>query len=134
MWFSAGMDDAASARVGRLITWIKAHHKEALDQDGQPSATWLAARTGKKVSYWSDVLRIGTSGKSFGASSARATEDALKMSPLYLEGSGWPFESVDQDRFDKLSERQKGRVEQALSDIIAAIESESGKRLSSGGQ
>lgn len=40
----------------------------------------------------------------------------------------WPFESIDPARFEALSERQKGRVEQALEGFIAAVEAESGKR------
>ena len=45
----------------------------------------------------------------------------------------WPFEALAIERFAALSERQKGRVEQALMDATAAIEAESRKRDGTGG-
>jgi hypothetical protein len=126
--FSAWMDECGAARVDRLVAWIKAHRREHLNSLGEPTPEWLSAQTGKKPAYWSDVLRIRSSGKSFGAKAARETETLLGIPQLYLEGAGWPFQAVDQERFERLNERQKGRVEQVLMDIIAAIEAESGKR------
>lgn len=116
------MDDEGRARVQRLISWVQRHKKPLCDDKNFPSAAKLASQTGKKASYWSDVLREKK--PSFAAASARATEAKLGMPRLHLEGVGWPFEDVDQTRFDSLSARQKGRVEQALIDILDVIESE----------
>jgi len=127
------MDDDGVARVDRLVAWCKAHHREHLDESGKPIVEWLVAQTGKKASYWSDVLRIRSSGKSFGARAAREVEAKLKMPDLYLEGAGWPFQTIDQERFDRLTERQKGRVEQAVEDVIAAMEAASGKQTGTDG-
>lgn len=78
------MNSEGIARVERLVTWIKKHRKDLLALDGDISPTQLAAATGKKVTYWSDVLRL--SKESFGASSARLTEDALDMPRLHIDG------------------------------------------------
>lgn len=78
------MNSEGIARVERLVTWIKKHRKDLLALDGDISPTQLAAATGKKVTYWSDVLRL--SKESFGASSARLTEDALDMPRLHFDG------------------------------------------------
>lgn len=122
------MNDDDSLRVARLLAWIKRHKSESLcTSDGRVSPSALAVATGKKPSYWSDVLRAG-SGKSFGEKSARDTESKLEMPPMYLDGTGWPFESVDQDRWERLSERQKGRVEDAMLKAIEMIESENRDR------
>lgn len=123
-------DGTSAARVRRLIAWLKAHKRDSLDDDGEPSPTWLAANTwktaeredNKSTSYWSDVLRIPQGApKSFGARAARDTERDLEMPHLHLEGAGWPFETVDQELFDALSERQKGVVEAALRDTIQKL-------------
>lgn len=78
------MNSEGIVRVERLVTWIKKHRKDLLAPDGDVSPTQLAAATGKKVTYWSDVLRMRK--ESFGASSARVTEDALEMPRLHLDG------------------------------------------------
>ena len=111
------------------MRWIKSRRKDLLATDGEVSPSLLAGETGKKPSYWSDVLRHERSSKSFGDKTARQAEEALQMPTLYLEGIGWPFDGVAQDRFDRLTERQKGRVEQAMLDAIAAIELEQQARL-----
>lgn len=119
------MDEKAKARLQRLVRWLKTHRREAIKEDGKVSPSWMANHTTGNVGYWSDVLREK---KSFAAEKARDTEDSFEMPPLYLEGAGWPFETIDQERFDRLSERQKGRVEQAVADALALIESESEKQ------
>jgi len=118
------MSSDSIGRVDRLISWIKRHRKDLVGEDGHVSAEKLAEATGKKPAYWSDVLRIRTSKKSFGDKAARAVEAKLDIYPLHLEGAGWPFEDVDQDRFERLTARQKGRVEQALIDALDKIEAE----------
>lgn len=128
------MPPEAAARVQRLVRWIKSRRKDLLATDGEVSPSMLATATEKKPSYWSDVLRHERSSKSFGDKTARQTEDALRMPALYLEGIGWPFDGVAQDRFERLTERQKGRVEQAMLDAIAAIEAEQQTRLGGASQ
>ncbi len=118
------MDDTAHSRVRRLVGWIKRNRRDLLSSQGEPSPGSLALATDKTVSYWSDVLRLTQ--KSFGDRAARSVEDALGIPHLYLEGAGWPFEEVAQDRFELLTPRQKGRVEKAMIDEIAKIESERG--------
>lgn len=131
---SASMPPEAAARVQRLVRWIKSRRKDLLATDGEVSPSLLATATSKKPSYWSDVLRHERSSKSFGDKTARQAEEALQMPALYLEGIGWPFDGVAQDRFDRLTERQKGRVEQAMLDAIAAIEAEQQARLGEAGK
>lgn len=82
--------------------------------------TKLANALGQSVSYWSDVLRYKKA--SFAAAKAREVEALLTMRPFFLDGAGWPFESVDEAAFDRLTERQKGRVEQALIAAMREIE------------
>lgn len=54
--------------------------------------------------------------------------------PSYGSGSSWPFEDVERERFERLTERQKGRVERAMLLELDAIEAEqSGKRAAGGG-
>lgn len=128
------MPPEATARVQRLVRWIKSRRKDLLATDGEVSPSLLATATQKRPSYWSDVLRHERSSKSFGDKTARQTEEALEMPSLYLEGIGWPFDGVAQDRFERLTERQKGRVEQAMLDAIGAIESERQTRLGGASQ
>lgn len=77
------MNEQASARVRRLVAWLHKNRRD-LTENGKPSPTKIAAETGRKVSYWSDVLRGDA--KSFGAVAARAVEDALQIPPFSLEG------------------------------------------------
>jgi transcriptional regulator with XRE-family HTH domain len=63
----------------------------------------------------------------------------LKVSPYWLMfGKGemkdksiiiqpWPFEEVDQEAFARLSERQKGLIEERINSALAEIESKSDK-------
>ncbi len=118
------MDDTAQARVRRLVGWIKRNRRDLLSNQGDPAPSALATATGRAHSYWSDVLRLAHT--SFGDRAARTVEDALGIPHLYLEGAGWPFEEVAQERFELLTPRQKGRVEKAMLDEIARIESERG--------
>lgn len=115
------MRDEALSRVTRLTSWIKKYRKDLLSEDGGVSPGKLALATQKKISYWSDVLR--SDGKAFGEKAARDVEDKLSMPPNYLDGTGWPFENVDFSRWERLSERQKGAVEDAINDKLAEIES-----------
>lgn len=125
------MNDDAVARVDRLKVWLRIHRRDLCDEAGNPVPGKLAQATGRKPAYWSDVLRGSKS--SFAAAAARAVEDKLTIPHLYLEGASWPFEDVDQERFNRLRPVQKGRVEQALIDILDRIEAEqSGKRMANG--
>lgn len=125
--FISGMNEAANFRVERLERWIRKHRKDLLAEDGEAvSSVKLSAVTSKQPSYWSDVLR---GRKSFGDKAAREVETALSMPQLHLEGATWPFDEVDQDRFERLSQRQKGRVEQALIEILEKIESGESKTV-----
>lgn len=123
------MPPEAASRVLRLLRWIETNRKDLLTQAGDVSPSLLAAATGKKASYWSDVLRHKESNKSFGDKAARQTESELSMPPMHLEGVGWPFEDVAQDRFDRLTQRQQGRVEKVLLQEIERIEAEQAARL-----
>jgi len=114
------MREEASTRVRRLAAWIKRHRKDLLMEDGEVSPGKLALATQKQVSYWSDVLRGGA--KPFGEKAARDAEDKLNMPSNYLDGTGWPFENMDFARWDRLSERQKGAIEEAINDKLAEIE------------
>lgn len=76
-----------NARVIRLKAWIKANRRELMASDGLDiSPTELGKATKKKPTYWSDVLREGST-KPFADKAARATEEALGMPWLYLEGA-----------------------------------------------
>lgn len=68
--------------------------------------------------------------KTMGSLLARRIEVAFKKPVGWMDTDpdAWPFETVDQERFERLSERQKGRVEQAVADALALIESESEKQ------
>lgn len=119
------MDESACNRVDRLERWIKLHRKDLCSTSGKLSPTLLAKVEGlnSNPAYWSDVLRKAKT-RSFAASSARETEAALDMPYLYLEGAGWPFEDVDFERWDRLTERQKGHVEKAINAELDRIEAE----------
>ena len=43
---------------------------------------------------------------------------------VLLEQAAWPFECVDASRWQALTERQKGRVEAAMNDMLEIIETE----------
>lgn len=82
------------------------------------------------------------SGLRNGASSLALIAGALKVRYEWLrDGEGemnllsqnWPFEAVPHARIEALSERHKGRIEQAILDALLSIESESGKRTGLGG-
>lgn len=46
---------------------------------------------------------------------------------ISIQCSAWPFESIPQERFDALTERQKGRVEQKLVDVMNEVEAQDSK-------
>ena len=77
------MNPEGLSRVRRLVAWVHKNRRD-LVSDGSPSAGKLAAATGKKVQYWSDVLRERA--KSFGTSAAREAEESLGMPRYFLEG------------------------------------------------
>lgn len=54
----------------------------------------------------------------------KGTRDDKNISIQY---STWPFESIPQERFDALTERQKGRVEQKLVDVMNEVEAQDSK-------
>ena len=112
-------------RIDRLITWIKAHRKDLCSENGEVSPGRINEIEGltSGQNYWSEILRKSPS-KSFGATKARSVESALGMPYLHLEGSGWPFEEIDFERWERLTDRQKGRVGKAVKDEIEAIEFE----------
>lgn len=121
------MNDVTASRVQRLEKWIRRNKKSLLAEDGESvSSTKLASATDKSPSYWSDVLRRR---KSFGDKVARDTETALGMPPLFLEGVAWPFDDVDQERFERLTARQKGRIEQVLIEALEQIEGGESKTM-----
>lgn len=112
-------------RVNRLIAWVQQNRRDLLDEQGRPSSSRLAKATGRSVSYWSDVLHLERSGKGFGPAAARAAEQALGMPHLYLEAGGapWPFDGITPDEWAALTERQRGRLEQAMLDVLAQMRS-----------
>ncbi len=116
------------ARVQRLITWLKRHKRDWLDDAGEVMPAALAKNLWGTTSYWSDVIRIETSGKSFGSKTARRAEEALGMPPFMLDGleksSDWPFKLVSEERFTALTEHQRGAVEYAMIMAIKQIEDE----------
>jgi hypothetical protein len=65
---------------------------------------------------------------SFGASIARDLEQALGMPKFHLDGGGWPFENVTFERWQQLTERQKGLVESAMLSKIEEIESQANRK------
>ena len=119
------MDAPTLKRIDLLEQWIRTHRKDLIGTTGKISSSAMAKVDGlnSNASYWSDVFRRATT-RSFAASSARDVEAALGMPHLLLEGSGWPFEGVDFERWDRLSERQKGRIEKAVNDELDRIEAE----------
>jgi hypothetical protein len=99
------------------------NHPEAARRIGRTQSTIAEAETKGKGCTWL-------------ASAARA----YGVDPYWLEtGKGqmltgaqpvaveWPFETIKPDRWAALSERQKGRIEQATLELIEQIEGESGK-------
>jgi hypothetical protein len=78
----------AKFRVESLIAWLSKHRPESVsERTGNVSPSWLAARTGKSPSYWSDVLRIVDGfDKKFGAEAARELENTLDIPRYTLEG------------------------------------------------
>lgn len=117
--------EQAKRRVELLVGYLKRFRKHLLDDKGEPSPAALAKQTGKAVTYWSDVLRIPNGAeRSFAAAAARMAEAKLDMPSLYLEGGGWPFEDVDQARYERLNEKRKGRVQQAVIATLDQIERE----------
>lgn len=120
------MSATSESRLQHLVAWLRAHRRDAINEHGEPRLDWLVDRTGKSMAYWSDVMRIPRSGKSFCARAARSVEQALGMPDLCLEGAGsdWPFDAVERERFERLTPRQKGRVEEALRQAIERVESE----------
>lgn len=126
------MKDDAKARIDLLTSWIKKNRKD-LCKEGAPDASLLANETGKKASYWYDLLRK-QEGRSFAASAARSVEDAIGIPYLYLEGAGWPFEEVEQARYEALSDVQKGRIQQAINDALDKIEAEKAARVAALGK
>lgn len=113
------LEEAAAARVTRLKAWIKKHRNKLLGPDGDVAPSKVASETEKKTSYWSDVLR---GEKPFAASAARMAEAKLGIPHLHLEGAGWPFQDVDIERWEKLSERQKAVVEHLFNETLDKIE------------
>lgn len=119
------MDESAIKRVDRLEAWIKAHRADLCNSQGKisPSAMARVDTLNANASYWSDIFRRAET-KSFAASVARDVEAALEIPHLHLEGSGWPFDGVDFERWERLTERQKGRVEKSVLDELDRIEME----------
>lgn len=70
--------------------------------------------------YFSDVVGPSHWGLSEFPSSVTST-----VSPTTI----WPFEDVSFERFQRLSERQKGRLEQALIEALEQIESGESKTV-----
>lgn len=103
-----------------MIAWIK-RNKPELCTDGRPDARRLAEQYGKEASYWYGVLGKEKH-RTFGDKAARQIEALLGMPPLHLEGAGWPFEEVEEERYQRLTPLQKGRVQKAMLDEIAIIE------------
>ena len=125
-WCITRMSDKTFARVEKLVTYIERHKRDLLEE-GKVSPNLLAAKTKKTAAYWSDVLRCRTSGKSFGDKAARLVESQLEMPHLYLDGgSEWPFSEVDQARYERLTAVQKGRVQQAMLQVMDEIERSKG--------
>ncbi len=86
------LDDETRARIDALRQWCRGR-ADLRDEDGNPSPSKLAERTGKTPQYWSDVLREV---KSFGSKAARNAEIALGMERFGLE-SPYDLILVDSD-------------------------------------
>ena len=85
--------------------------------------TWLADAMGVSVQVVNNwrlrgipTKRLGEVGKLIGWTRDQVAGDSDPVKP-------WPFESVPYERFDRLTERQKGVVEQAMLDAMDKLES-----------
>lgn len=116
------MDDSAKARIDRLEAWIRENRKDLCSESGKVMPSRLSA-IGKSQSYWSDIFRRAPE-RSFAAKAGREVETLLKIPHLFLEGVAWPFENVDFERWEALTERQKGVVEHAINAALDAIEAD----------
>lgn len=128
------MGTDSTARVERLVSWIRRHRHDLMNEAGEIEPRKLVTEVGNTSSYWSDVLRIPASKKSFGAKAARTAEEKLGMPPLYLEGveNDWPFEEVERDRYDRLTPVQRGMVQAAMLQAIREIEAQQAQRAATG--
>jgi len=78
-----------------------------------------------------EVERAATVGQLVGTPDAQEAAPATpkRRAPLQVV-IAWPFEDVKRERWDRLTERQKGRVESAMLAEIDAIERNLGNSLS----
>lgn len=90
---------------------------------GRWNTTSIAEAIGKPVSKASDLLN---GHGAFGAKIARDIEDQLSLPGGYLdnfsEAMMWPFQLVDRDRYEALSDIAKGAVQTRMMDEIEAQE------------
>jgi hypothetical protein len=92
---------------------------------------WLADRLGVSAQVVANWKARGVPVARY-----RAIADALGLTLDQLEGlapppwqkeTGWPFPDIDQDRFNRLTEMQRGEIQTRVRDMIAEFEARSGK-------
>lgn len=121
----------AVARIGQMTPWEVI--EEALARRKPPQKPqWLADRLGVTAQVMTNWKRRGVP-----AARYRAIAEALGLTVDQVEGvapppwrneAGWPFPDIEQSRFQKLTELQKGEVQAKVRELIAAFErAESGK-------
>lgn len=111
--------------------------RKARDQRelSQPALARLAGVSQGTIGNIEAGIRGGASSLAMIAAALQIRYEWLRdgEGPMELPAAYWPFETVDLARFEALSERQKGRVEQALADALSAVEADSEKRKVVGG-
>ncbi len=100
----------------------------------QPALARLAGVSQGTIGNIEAGIRGGASSLAMIAAALQVRYEWLRDGdgPMELPAAYWPFETVDLARFEALSERQKGRIEQAVSDALAAVEADSGKQRVAG--
>lgn len=105
----------------------------ALTRSGKKQAD-LARATGAKPSSVANWMGGRTS--NLKGENLTSAANFLGVSPAWLaSGSGsinpsvdnWPFENIDRSRFDALTDRQKGMIEDRILLALAEIEAKSNK-------
>ena len=116
-----------------MLTW-DAVSKRLLDhlknrpEDLRAPNIWLAKKVGvtkQAVSNWAERGAVPADKWVLVAKALECGLDEL----LGIESArAWPFETVPQNQWDELSERQKGMVELAVLEAVRRVQAMSGKQ------
>jgi hypothetical protein len=126
-----------AARILQMTPWEVI--EEALARRKPPQKPqWLADRLGASAQVMTNWKKRGVP-----AARYRAIAEVLGLTVDQVEGvaplpwrneSGWPFPDIEQARFQKLTELQKGEIQARVRDMISEFEQASAPGKSSGSQ